>query len=494
MDMRVITSIKRSTDLLIRWMVVGAWGLSFVYANVYGTWLEAIVLGGVLAVPAFIFATLRAGEALTRHVLTVSLLGLVALHVQQLNGMVEAHFGFFVVTAFLFIYKDWKLFATVLTVGVIHHGSFYLLQKADTGIVVFNQSNSTLWVLFQHAFYLALECIVLAKAAVSSSLEAELVSTLSRITQSGKGLDFRIRDANSDNIYVRHLNSMVQQTSSALGNVKGASESMKSTVNDVSGAMQSYRNKSELQRSQTVSIASATQQMSDTFRHMVEDVSSVYEKVNASVDKQTKVSEAMQLSKNAISQLKSKIEKANDTIIELSSHSHRIGRVLDVIQSISEQTNLLALNAAIEAARAGDAGRGFAVVADEVRTLAMKTRESIDEIQTTINCVQEGGEKAVEEMRHCNQFIEDSVGQTDHANAQLYEATTLINELAQINESFVSSISQQSQAAQEIAEKVGAIRQGVEDSNSDIEQIGFAINDIEQGSVHLSEQLRHFVV
>jgi methyl-accepting chemotaxis protein len=90
---------------------------------------------------------------------------------------------------------------------------------------------------------------------------------------------------------------------------------------------------------------------------------------------------------NAMRSLSDSITSAQSAVQGVARHTEEIARLSENIKTIAEQTNLLALNAAIESARAGEHGRGFAVVADEVRNLAVKTRESTEQIQQTVEAL-----------------------------------------------------------------------------------------------------------
>ncbi|MBR5761556.1 MAG: chemotaxis protein, partial [Lachnospiraceae bacterium] len=93
-----------------------------------------------------------------------------------------------------------------------------------------------------------------------------------------------------------------------------------------------------------------------------------------------------------VKELTTKAQEAsviNQETAEMTTNLQKsAGTVKDIVAailSISGQTNLLALNASIEAARAGEAGKGFAVVADEIRELSEHTKQSAEQIASTID-------------------------------------------------------------------------------------------------------------
>ena len=106
---------------------------------------------------------------------------------------------------------------------------------------------------------------------------------------------------------------------------------------------------------------------------------------------------------NDLSLINSEVSRsmnATTSITEkLSEAVQEIGATLNLISDISSSTNLLALNASIEAARAGEAGKGFAVVATEVGNLANNTQESLKDVQTVIERVQQNVAEITEQVK-----------------------------------------------------------------------------------------------
>ncbi len=201
-----------------------------------------------------------------------------------------------------------------------------------------------------------------------------------------------------------------------------------------------------------------------------------------------------QASAAVIRELAQSIRKAGDEIGQLAQQAASIGTVIDVIKAIAEQTNLLALNAAIEAARAGEQGRGFAVVADEVRTLANRTQESTNQIESTISSLQLVAEQAVSAMNiACEQANsgESEAIQTGDMLAEIEKSVSLVSDLIQ---QVATAGEQQAGAADEIALHI----QGVDDASADLVDKAQAVSgiadDVAVGSSRLEDTVQQFQV
>ena len=153
------------------------------------------------------------------------------------------------------------------------------------------------------------------------------------------------------------------------------------------------------------------------------------------------------------------IQTSSAHLQQLVGQVRDIGKVLEVIRSVSEQTNLLALNAAIEAARAGEAGRGFAVVADEVRTLAYRTQQSTQEIEQMIGSVQAGTEAAVASMQASTNRAQSTLDVTLASGQVLEGIYSAIGEINERNLVIASAAEEQAQVAREVDRNLLNIRE-----------------------------------
>lgn len=144
------------------------------------------------------------------------------------------------------------------------------------------------------------------------------------------------------------------------------------------------------------------------------------------------------------------ISDVQSVMDKLEGEIDSIGSIIEVIRAISEQTNLLALNAAIEAARAGEQGRGFAVVADEVRSLATRTQDSTNEIQSMITSLQSESKNSVELMQVNVENAQSTAEKSTQANDALQAIRDSVSVIQDMNNQIATSAEEQTLVASEI--------------------------------------------
>ena len=331
-------------------------------------------------------------------------------------------------------------------------------QASDDADTSQKESASLLMIVSGGAITVGLLLAFVITKAILNSL-TNMNTVFADIAQGEGDLTRRIPVSGSDELaqLAISFNLFAEKIQLAVVEVSESTEQLLNAADELTRKAKDTQNDVSEQQSQAHLAASAMTEMSASASEVSSSANKAAELSGCAMKSANEGREVVINSVSSMAGLSKQIVASSSIVSALQKDSDQIGTVLEVIRSIAEQTNLLALNAAIEAARAGEQGRGFAVVADEVRSLASRTQESTQEIQTIIQTLQQGSEKAFKAMQESCDSAEDTVSLVQSAEQSLLSIVDFMSDINSAIEHISDAASQQATVSDEISQNVNAV-------------------------------------
>jgi methyl-accepting chemotaxis protein len=277
-----------------------------------------------------------------------------------------------------------------------------------------------------------------------------VLNSLKNIAEGEGDLTRRIDQQSKDEIgeLAFWVNSFLDKLQNTIGNVVSVIPALTKVSVDMAQEIKLTKDRAYEQSDSATQVADSVQNMISTGGDVAQHASKAAAEAGDANQTAQNGQEIVNKTVQSINNLASEVEQTAVVIAQLEQDTGNIDSILEVIKGVAEQTNLLALNAAIEAARAGENGRGFAVVADEVRTLASRTQESTQEIQTVIEKLQTAAQSAVNVMKTGQDQASQSVQQAEMTGDSLREITDKVQSILTMNEGIATSTEAQQHSSE----------------------------------------------
>ncbi len=191
--------------------------------------------------------------------------------------------------------------------------------------------------------------------------------------------------------------------------------------------------------------------------------------------------DAVEETRKRLDDVRKQAEEIFESVLKLNKQLGRVDEIINSVTAVTSQSHILSINASIEAAKAGVAGLGFSVVAREIRDLSRQSRESTEEVSSTLASIQ----MAIKSVLHLSEDGRESAKLGVVSIAQTGEVITRLGEV----------IDKTASAAREIAGNAAQQAAGLEQTSAAMSEINHVtqrnltgITDMEGAGEQLNEK------
>lgn len=253
-----------------------------------------------------------------------------------------------------------------------------------------------------------------------------------------------------DSTCVKEMIEQLNSQTSAISNMRGASQDFGSSIQNIQNAVQNIQENTHEVKEASDSSMVAMENSVTIVKESVEQIVNINEQVTVFREKATKINE-----------------------------------IIDSVKEIARTSGLLSINASIEAARAGEAGRSFAIVASQMKDLSANTTSSAEDIVKYVEELVDGIIELESSVNNTTKQLQDGNESVHKTIETLKEMSGQLNDVSKDIDLIYEEIQKQSVVTENFVNSVESIAESYDELSKECFSTGEYFYRISRASDNL---------